>query len=109
MKTKRLLEIEGDGTPPDIVQYSPKNGDGEQVKPVRYIREDYAQLHDFDNFNKRFEYYLSKAQTYEEAYQMVESEHELAFGQKKYTGYDSFRQTRRRFIMRVRVTTFHLS
>src|SRR5690625_982610 len=105
MKTRYLLEIDGEGTPPDRIQYC-SNDEG--LKPVRYIREDFAQLQDFSNFNKRFDYYLPDSETYEEAYQKVEDEYKLAFGKPKYTNYDSFRQTRKAWMMRARVTTFHL-
>lgn len=54
------------------------------------------QLLTTEGFDRRFESYLSKFDTYQAAYEQVEFEHELNFNHRKYTGYESFRVARSR-------------
>lgn len=52
------------------------------------------QLADPHKFDQRFIELTHKTTTYEEAYEQCESEHESAWGKKKYSSYNSYRNTR---------------
>jgi len=54
----------------------------------------------FTGFNKRFEQLTKKSKTYHEAYEKAEEEHEHNFGERRYSGYQSFRHLRNRKIKR---------
>jgi len=51
-----------------------------------------------EGFNKAFEERLIDFDTYEKAYESVERMYEMHFGERKYSGYESFRQVRNRLI-----------
>jgi len=55
-------------------------------------------LHIPEKFDKRFEEYTRKADTYEEAYIMVEKDYIKVFGRRKYSNYSSYRVSRRKRI-----------
>ena len=52
----------------------------------------------FDGFNKMFEKKIRIVDTYEKAYNEVESYHSERFGDRKYSDYQSFRQVRNKKI-----------
>ena len=51
-----------------------------------------------DGFMKRFEELLQNSRTYLDAYLAAEDEHKVTFGTKRYSGYDSFRMTRKQLL-----------
>ena len=55
-------------------------------------------LHTPEKFDKRFEQYTQIADTYEEAYIMVEKDYIRVFGRRKYSNYNSYRVSRRKRI-----------
>lgn len=58
----------------------------------------YARLHDAEIFNQRFEELMPEHDTMEKAYQAVEDEYQFLFQTTKYTGYNSFRNARHRYV-----------
>lgn len=60
----------------------------------------YIHLHDTAAFNRRFQEFLPKAGSPRRAYQWTENEYRKAFGENKYSGYESFRVARHRWLKR---------
>ena len=61
-------------------------------------------LNDPEAFEKRWLEYTATADTYEEAYLMVEEDYKKVFGKRKYSGYNSFRVARRNRMKRKAVS-----
>lgn len=51
-----------------------------------------------EGFNAAFEERLIDYETYEKAYESVERTHQMHFGHRKYSCYDSFRRVRQRIL-----------
>lgn len=47
-----------------------------------------------EEFDKLFEQEINQAETYEQAYERLEREYQQAFGERRYSSYDSFRISR---------------
>ena len=52
-------------------------------------------------FKAEFEKNLSRFPTYKEAYEAVENQHKRVFGKRKYSCYNSFRNSAKRFSAKI--------
>jgi hypothetical protein len=48
----------------------------------------------YEGFNEEFENTLRRCKSLKQAYELVEEEHERKYGERKYSGYNSFRNVR---------------
>ena len=62
---------------------------------------EHAKLRDIQEFERRYIEYTKDSETYEEAYNRVESDYKKAYGKARYSNYNSFRVARSRRIKRI--------
>lgn len=66
------------------------------------LRPEEKRLLTFTGFNQAFEEETTRSKTYKEAFQKVEDQVEQTFGIEKYSSYDSFRNSRKKKLKKMR-------
>ena len=62
----------------------------------------FLQLLEVDGFMDRFHDVLQYCDTNEQAYDLIEKQHQEAFGKRKYADYDVFRSAKSQYLKRKR-------